>query len=421
MVKMVAAGTPNHPPILVVALGPLQASVTLFFDLLPLEVRHMVRVVFSGDETVREQIVVARAVIFVRGLLEYEELIAFAKAVGTPMYHYCDDNFIVVGEEAERYGANYAFYTRENMRGALLDFAGCLLSVPNLVDFYRENQLHPHVYLYPPIAAFEEYGEAPHDYPDERPFTFSFFGGGDRHHAFVSYIVPAIKQLSKTRPIDLVAFGVAIGAVDCQGYPNLQVFYPPYESDYTLAIRQFRHYSPSVMLHSSSSTRNNAFKNCNNIINGVLVGAAMICSTTEPYLDLDSQDATLLANDSEQGWYLAMWQTMNSRARLQQLRAGAKKYCESIYSGMENTAVINTLLKAHPPLDLDALAERWSAAATFVSLQMDAVHRHCNVLKVEVDAGAHELAEGAIQQHHIRVALHDNIAKINAFRIGGAL
>ena len=396
----------NAAPILVVALGPLQASVTLFFDLLPLSVRHLVRVIFAGDVDIKAQIVQAQAVVFVRGLVEYEALIAFAKRAEVPMYHYCDDNFIVVGEESARYGADYAFYTRDNIRNTLRDFAGCLLSVPNLLDFYRDNALHEHLYLFPPIAAFDEYGAQPHDYPASRPFTMSFFGGGDRRDAFINYIVPALKRLSKARAIDLIAFGIAPSDVDCKAYPNLRVYYPPYEPDYTLAIRQFRHYAPNVMLHSSSATRNNRYKNCNNIINGVLAGAAMICSRTEPYLGLDECAATLLADDSVESWYLAMWQFVNSDTRLRAFYAGAKAYCEAEYSGVDNVRAVHLILGASPPVSASVMAHRWMQAASQTAITISNAEAANASAAAALAAQEAALLDGQAQQHAIRSELY---------------
>ncbi len=407
-------------PILVIALGPVQASVTLFFDLLPIQVRPFVRVIFAGDADIKTQIIEAQAVIFVRGFLEYEELIAFTKHVGVPMYHYCDDNFIVVGEEVERYGADYAFYTRDNVRRMLEGFAGCLLSVPNLVDFYRQNMLHTNLYLFPPIAAFDEYGDAAHDYPESRPFTLSFFGGGDRHRAFVDYIVPAVKRLSKAQAVDLIAFGVAVGAVDCHGYPNLRVFYPPYEPDYRLAIRQFRHYAPSVMLHSSSATRNNAYKNCNNIINGVLVGAAMICSRTEPYLGLDEVSATLLADDSAESWYLSLWQFANSPSRLEQFRRGAKVYCESTYGGTANVAAIKTIAQETQVVSENAVYLRWINAVKYTKGAIERQDAKSEVLRRTITSQAALLLAGETECHNIRSTLYLNGETLAARERGAA-
>jgi hypothetical protein len=287
-----------------------------------------------------------------------------------------------------------------------------LLSVPNLLDFYRENALHSNLFLFPPIAAFDEYGEAPHDYPTSRPFTMSFFGGGDRHRAFVDYIVPAVQRLSKTQIVDLIAFGVAVGAVDCKGYPNLRVYYPPYEPDYTLAIRQFRHYAPNVMLHSSSRTRNNAFKNCNNIINGVLVGAAMICSRTEPYLGLDEVSATLLADDSVESWYLAMWQFANSPLRVQRFNRGAKAYCEGMYSGIENALAVKQVLATATQLNDEVIATRWVRALDHSVADMGAIERAVVVGAASIAENEAILVAGALEQHNIRAELHMNAQRL---------
>ncbi len=405
-------------PVLVVALGPLQASVTLFFDLLPLAVRRMVRVMFCGDPSVKFEIRQASAVIFVRSLLEYEELIAYAKAVDVPMYHYCDDNFVILGEELDRYGGAYAFYTRENMRRVLSDFAGCLLSVPNLVDFYRRNCIHPRLALFPPVAAFEEYGDIPNDRAKHRAFTVSFFGGGDRRRAFAEFIVPAAKLLSKQRPVVLVAFGVDIGAVDCAEYKQLTVFYPPYEPDYALAIRQFRHYAPDVMLHSSSPTKNNAYKNCNNIINGALVGAAMVCSRTEPYFGLEQVDATLLADDNAHSWYLALWQLANSNVRLAQLRAGGKTYCESLYNGLENTAVLNGLLNDCPKMTSSLLAERNICAFSQDVVEVTKLEDTCGELADAVSIRDDALRVGREYRVMIAAELKANREKIKTLFAG---
>jgi hypothetical protein len=405
-------------PILVVALGPQQASVTLFFDFLPIEIRRLIRVIFCGDATVKQEMIQARTVIFVRSLVDYEGLIAFAKHIGLPMYHYCDDNFNIICEEIERYGSAYAFYTRDNMRNTLADFAGCLLAVPNLVEFYRLNNLHSKLLLYPPIAAFSEYGDLRPVRQRNQAFTVSFFGGGDRRAAFNDYIVPAVKQLSKTQATVLVAFGIDRGTVNCEDFPNLMVHYPPYEPDYALAIRQFRHYAPDVMLHSSSPTRNNAFKNCNNIINGAVAGAAMICSRTEPYLGLDEIDATLLADDTSQSWYLAMWQLANCTSRLRQLQIGAKRYCENTYSGAQNSTVIVDMLETCPRLTDDILAQRKVLAYQLAVSQAATLEHDVMDAADAVNIRAQALAEGAVHQNRLFGELSVNREKINALAAG---
>ncbi len=414
MFQSVHIKSTSPAPILVVALGPQQASVTLFFDFLPIEKRKLIRIIFCGDVAVQQEMMQARAVIFVRSLVDYESLIAFARHIGLPMYHYCDDNFNVICEEIERYGSAYAFYTRDNMRNTLADFAGCLLAVPNLIEFYRLNNLHSKLLLYPPIAAFDEYGDLQPVRQPKQAFTVSFFGGGDRRAAFNDYIVPAVKQLSKMQAIVLVAFGIDRDTVNCEDFPNLTVHYPPYEPDYALAIRQFRHYAPDVMLHSSSPTRNNAFKNCNNIINGAVAGAAMICSRTEPYLGLDEIDATLLADDTSQSWYLAMWQLANSAARLKRLQIGAKRYCENTYSGAQNSTVVVDILETCPPLTESILARRKVLAYQLAVSQTAALERNVMDAAGAVNIRAQALAEGAAQQSKLFGELSINREKISA-------
>jgi hypothetical protein len=404
----------NTWPILVVSFAHLRASVMRFFDSLPNDVRPLVRIVFAGDVAIKLEVIQAQAVVFVNDLTEYDDLITFARRIRLPIYHFCDGDHAVPNEEIVLYNPPNSLPTFDKLRHRLKDFTGCLLSTPNLVDFYRQNALHSNLYLFPPISSLNEYGPAPHDYPNTRPFTLAVFGETKPADAFTDYVVPAIKRLSKSRAIDLIAFGVDVDAIDCKDFPNLRVFYPPFEPDYALAIRQFRHYAPNVVLFPCLPSRNNVYKNCSAIIDGVLVGAAIVCSGTAPYLGLDEASVALLASDTVDSWYLAIWQFTNSDKRLSQFKCGAKDYCTKMYDGIQNGFVIKAIINATAQLDDDELAARWVLALQYIEKCNVSYEQAVYVLAEEERRNLVKLADGQMKQHDIRTELHLNAQRIAA-------
>ena len=255
--------TPTAPDsgyLLVVALAPYDASCTLFFthlaDRLPL------RIVQYPVDDIAGPLGGASAVILVRGLFEFGNLIACAKRLGVPRYYFVDDNFMLIRQEVGTYGSAYEKYTNGRVRTVLRDISGVLLATPSLMKYFADQRLHNHLMLYPPVAG------AALTLPvrdDDHPLTVAFFGGIHRRDPFVRFVYPAVCRLARDRKVTLIAAGLEGGSLAPTA--GVEIIYPRYDPSYAAALQLVARHGVDILVHPSSATANNIYKNPHVLIN----------------------------------------------------------------------------------------------------------------------------------------------------------
>ena len=219
--------------ILAVSLAPNDATCSLFFA--NLTGRFPLRIVPFPTSTVAAACAGARAVIIVRGLFEFGNLIATLQRLRIPTYYFVDDNFMLIREEPDIYGTLCQDYSLERVKAALRVFSGVLLATTALVDYFAEHQLSDRLTLYPPVAG------PPLDAVSdrtERPLCVAFFGGSHRRDPFLRYVYPAVRRLALDQDVTLVAAGIEADLV--QDAARLKVVRLPYNPSYADALRQSR-------------------------------------------------------------------------------------------------------------------------------------------------------------------------------------
>jgi hypothetical protein len=330
--------------ILVVTAGH-DATTTLCFDRLPRPHRQRVRAIHYGVwyGGLPEEMVGASAVVFVRALFNFGEWIDAAVRLGVPHYYFLDDNLMLLKGEGA-YAKEYASYTDDHVRRRLRSFSGVLLSSHPLLDYFAERGLHSRLLYYPPIAARLE---------DHEPWApgarvgarLGYLGGPHRAAALRDEVLPAIAQLAGRVPLELVVMGMAPGALGST--PGVPVTYLAREVSYELALRQIGAKGIDILVHPGTDTLNNRYKTLNVLINADAIGAAPVLSAEKPYDQLVSGEQALLCGHDPASWAAAIERLATDRAERARLVAANARYCQEHFSGAENAAVIEGMLREH--------------------------------------------------------------------------
>lgn len=349
-----------------VSLAPNDATCTLFFA--NLTGRSALRIVPFPGSNVAAACAGARAVIIVRGLFEFGNLIATLQRLRIPLYYFVDDNFMLIREEADIYGTLCRDYSLERVKAALGGFSGVLLATPALVDYFAEHGLSDRLTLYPPVAgpALDVVSNR-----TERPLSIAFFGGSHRREPFLRYVYPAVRRLAMDRDVTLVAAGIEADLVREAG--RLRVVSLPYNPSYPDALREVAAYGIDILVHPSGETRNNAFKNPHVLINARALGAAPVFSNLAPYDAVASEGVAVLCENTQDAWFHALTRVAIDRSLREALRMRLSAYCQQHFGGRVNIDVLRRIQQAHEAPSAAGRMTRLVAASA--SLSLDRAHR----------------------------------------------
>jgi hypothetical protein len=193
----------------------------------------------------------------------------------------------------------------------------------------------------------------------------AFFGGAHRREPFRRVVLPAIERLAQGRPVTLYAAGIDMPH---DGTTGLEIVLVPYDRRYSAAIHEMAKHQIDVLVHPTSITDNNAYKNPHVLINARALGAAPVFSDAPPYDALAEEGVCLLTRDSEQDWFQALSRLDDAGLRSTLVARGAA-YCERHFSGDLNVRYLNGLIAARaedltPP---SVRSLKWRLARGFVN------------------------------------------------------
>ena len=334
----------SKPFVLVVSPQPLDATTTLFFGHLQLRMPEAIRVVRYGTDEMAVSLGDAAAVVLVRGLFEFSDVARCARALRIPLYYFLDDNFIVLREQGGVAAKFVRRYFLGDVRAALRDFAGVLLATPALVSYFSEQDLHPRLFLFPPVIDAKILVMPRVARPG---VTVAFFGGRHLHRQLLDTIVPAVRRLALQRPVRLLAVGVPEPIPASEG---LVVIQPPYDESYTRGLRALTTEGVNVFVHPvAAGMANNVYKNPHALISALALGAVPVVSNAPPYDALGPFGVALTCEESEAAWLTALTQAVTDDTLRSTLGARLVTYCAQQFSGSPNRAVIETMLAGYTP------------------------------------------------------------------------
>jgi hypothetical protein len=347
--------------ILAVSLAPNDATCTLFFA--NLTGRFSLRIVSFPTSNVAAACAGARAVIIVRGLFEFGNLIATLQRLRIPTYYFVDDNFMLIREEPGIYGTLCQDYSLERVKTALRGYSGVLLATPALIDYFAEHQLSDRLALYPPVA-----GPALDAVSDRtgRPLSVAFFGGSHRRDPFLRFVYPAVRRLAVDQDVTLVVAGIESGLL--QEASRLKIVRLPYNPSYADALRQVASYGVDILVHPSGVTSNNAFKNPHVLINARALAAVPVFSNVAPYDAIAAARVAVLCENTEDAWFHALTQVAIDSSVREELKTRLSSYCEQHFGGRVNIDVLRRIQQAHEPPSAAGRVTRRVAASASLSL-----------------------------------------------------
>jgi hypothetical protein len=326
--------------VLVVSLHPQDVFTALFFTNAVTEPRSM-RVVQYGRGDLGEALAGASAVIVIRGLFEFADVIAAAKAMRIPVFYFIDDNFIVLRDSAGPHARFMKHYSAAAVRDALKDIAGVLASSAPLAEYFSSHSLHDRVMRFPPASS----RAMPRPGRDAGgPLRAAFFGGQHLHELFTNCVMPALRRLSRERRVAVTTMGLTevgdAGAVTA----TLR----PYDVSYARALETLAADGVDLLLHPVvEGLPNNRYKIPHALITAHAIGAIPVVSKLPPY-DALAADVAVLADNTESSWYDAIVRAAaaDRPAFVERLSA----YCASEFGGQQNRDVVDRILsESRPP------------------------------------------------------------------------
>jgi glycosyltransferase involved in cell wall biosynthesis len=321
------------------------ASTTLCFDHLPPPYYQRIRIIHF-QLWLPEEMIGASAVIFVRDLLSLREWIEYARKLKIPHYYFLDDNLMLLSEEPA-YSAEYRFFTNENVCETLKLFSGVLLSSQKLLEYFRENNLHDHLFYYPPIAEcpilYEKVGPGP---KADKVFRIAYLGGGHRHQSFKEMVFPAICRFARNHAVELFVGGMSNDSL--KETEKLSIYYLPFEISYDLALGRFACLEIDLLVHPNSRTGNNPYKTLNVLINTVAMKAVPLLSDNPPYDTLGNEKVAFLCHGDEDSWLEAIQTAFDQPETIKTLKNNLELFCRKNYNGQANIDVLRQILQESP-------------------------------------------------------------------------
>ncbi|MDP2318058.1 MAG: hypothetical protein Q8O42_01800 [Acidobacteriota bacterium] len=344
-----------QPSVVAVSLEPLDASTTLFLGHLAERMPGALQVVRYADPGLSEKVANASAIILVRGLFELDGVFLAARVLRIPLYYFVDDNFILLREQPGPWSPYVRRYSAANVRRRLRAFHGVLLSSDALMDYYRAQNLHSELTVFPPIEWQQQLSRPP---ASPHGVSIAFFGGLHLHEMFTTCILPAVRRLALDRPVTLIAAGVHDAIAPS---PGLSVVEQPYDTSYARGLRRLAETGVDVLVHPSAPGLDNGrYKNPHALISANAIGAIPVVSDRPPYSDLREAGVALLCDDSPESWYAAFAQVGQPAERMP-IGERLQKFCSSHYGGRINREVIDKMLSLH-----ESPSARWRRVRTSV-------------------------------------------------------
>jgi hypothetical protein len=336
------------PYVLVATVAANDATTTLFFrragdrvplrltELVPRSFRHPVRSI-RAEAQLAGELAGAAALIVSRGLFEFGNLIDAARSLGMPRCYFVDDNLMVLRAEGHADARHARGYSDDNVRRALHGFDGVLCATAALRSYFIEHRLHDRVELYPPIAGR---GRSPRPRTDQA-LRLAFFGGGHRREAFVRIVWPAIERFAAGREVTLCVAG--LDDVRLEGSGRVRIEAVPYVRDYAAALEAMADRDIDILLHPSSDTANNPYKNPHVLINARAIGAVPIFSDAPPYDAVAGEGVCLLADQTSEGWLAALKALDDADVR-ERMSRRIDGYCARHFNGAVNVRRLEAML-----------------------------------------------------------------------------
>ena len=276
------------------------------------------------------------ALIIARTLFpENHPLLAAAKQLHIPVYHYVDDCFPVLSVD---YSENEEICQRAELTNqeTLSAYEGVICSTEALADYYRINHLHGNCFVLGPSPVFPLKEQLS---VSTGPVTIGFMGGAFRASVLEEIVLPALIRLSEQIAIRLVlpdyynddSFFEDISTT------TVEIIQIPFHISYEETIASYLQHHIQILIHPGNPLGNNKYKTLGAIFNAVQLGAVPVCSDILPYSAYAGKEIMCLCRNDIEVWYRNLLELLRNPQRMQVLFENALAFCKDMYS-VENSS-----------------------------------------------------------------------------------
>lgn len=332
------------------------ASTSLCFDYLPLQVRGKFRVILSHGGFSISELAHASCVIVVRLLDAHTDWIRAARTLNIPVYYFLDDNLTEL-VASEKFVATEDFSIR-SLRTKLRDFAGCLLSTNQLVSYFEANLIHPNLYMFPVSYAVTPPKFVGQSREADRDLVVASIGGKHRQRGLIDHVLPGLQQLA----LDGVRIHFVIAGAfpadyndlleEVSAYSALKVTLLPFDVDIGRAQMQLAEYRPDLLLHAPNSTVNSKYKTLNVALSAYILDCVLIVPNEPPYdmREFDGAAVRVEAANEPRAWLRTLQRLLSNRETWEGYKKANAAFCRAQFSGEQNLIVLNEILGTAPAI-----------------------------------------------------------------------
>ena len=327
--------------------GKLEASVSLYFDGLPADLRARLRFRRPVDlEQDLPWLMAASLVIVVREfahMISRGTLVAL-QAAGVPVVWFTDDDLIALGREE----AAFADCTERRVRRFLRHCEAVIVTSEPLTAVMA--QWHRRVVLWPCVYNASLDGIARTARSDA--MCVGAFGGGFRREAFRTQVLPALAQWSRAEPVQVFA------AAGLAGEGDVGVVTVAFEPSFLRFVQVWRDLRLRALVHPYGQTRNIANKSMASVLVASYLGAVPVLGDEPAYAGLSEAEGVLIAAPHPASWRLAL-ERLADADEAAGLYARLRSWCRRSFHSDQARPAFARIAELAAPGGAAAEAARW--------------------------------------------------------------
>ena len=334
----------EEPTILIY--GRIEASVSLYFDGLPPELKARLRFLQPGT-LVSDMgwLASASLVLVVRDFqhMAVTGALDLLNEIGVPYAWFIDDDLIALSGEVK----GFDYYTRPAVEAFLQRATAIVVTSEKLASTYQK--LHQTVIVWPCVynANLASSNETLH---------IGIFGGAFRRGSFQSHVQPAINRLRGLRPVHVFA------ANDIsEGNPGPRLRLMPFESAYGSFVLRWQRLGLRILVHPYGETVNIANKSLASILSAAYLGAVPVVGHEPAYALVSEENGVLKAQKDSASWHACLLRLADP-AQADLLLTRLNDWCQAHFNPEKAREPFNRLMKAALPGTIHHQALRWQRA-----------------------------------------------------------
>lgn len=318
-------------------------------------------IIFRFENTnslTKEAIIYSDAIIFMRKIKDYINIIEICEKENIPYYYYIDDNFIVLNECIQKLEINVSKKERKEIKKfsnetknlKFYNFNKIFCSTDMLREFFIKNEicLDSDVEVLNPIIDFDNIFNP---VLEKKSVTIAFMGGNFRIKILKEIILPAIIRLSEEMKVTFCYPKNKSEDLKKIYRKNTNIKFIEIEKSLSLIkiLRKFEINNVDVLIHCGEEMENNKYKTENSLLNAVQLGAVLLTSNIEPYKTVfNSQKEYIRIDNSIEKWYSNLKEVSQNKKMRKELYMKAYNYCKAKYSGKKEREILCDIAMSIP-------------------------------------------------------------------------